>query len=262
MEGKRNFRPNTLVSNLKPKQPKLRTHHDLPHPHHLSHDLSHRLPVLSSLHASRSAHILVPKSKDEENDEKDEKAVVKLMKSKLPQFSNEADWEISIFELGLVLDRVWPHKDELDIVDYMTSPFHRRSVMEDMETRADCLIYFALTMSAKKDSYAKLQIMASCHRDAVPCVMKNEGRKLYQMFQAMFTMTNLHQASLPYVRAEVYSITQRENELILKYTSRVDVIVATTSSTTCGLKPPAGSDQFLEIWGRCHKLLGMSRIKY
>ena len=44
------------------------------------------------------------------------------MKSKLPQFSNEADWEMSIFELSLVLDRVWPHADELDIVDYMTDP--------------------------------------------------------------------------------------------------------------------------------------------
>jgi len=47
------------------------------------------------------------------------------------------------------------------------------------------------------------------------------------MFQAMFSMTNLHQASLPTVRAEFYAITQRENESILKYTSRVDVIVAT-----------------------------------
>ncbi len=53
MEGKRNFRPNTLVLSLKPKQPKLRAHHDLPHPHHRSHDLSHRLPVLSSLHLAQ-----------------------------------------------------------------------------------------------------------------------------------------------------------------------------------------------------------------
>ncbi len=40
-------------------------------------------------------------------------------------------------------------------------------------------------------------------------------------------MTNLHQASLPTVQAEFYAIAQRENESILKYTSRVDVIVAT-----------------------------------
>jgi hypothetical protein len=96
-----------------------------------------------------------------------------------------------------------------------------------MEARADTLIYYALTMSAKKGSYAKLQILAACHKDAVPCVMINEGKKLFQMFQGLFTMTNLHQASLPTVRVEFYAITQREKESILAYTSRVDIIVAT-----------------------------------
>ena len=48
------------------------------------------------------------------------------------------------------------------------------------------------------------------------------------MFQGLFTMTNLHQASLPTVRAEFYTIlTQHEKETILAYTSRVDIIVAT-----------------------------------
>jgi hypothetical protein len=190
---------------------------------------SHVSSVSTIVSPSRSAHVVAHKSKQEEDDEKDEKSIVKIMKSKLPQFSNEADWEISIFELGLVLDRVWPHADELDIVDYMTSPLHRRSLSGDMETRADRLIYFALTMASKKDSFAKLQIMASCHKEAAPCVMKNEGKKLYQMFQTMFTMTNLHQASLPTVRAEFYAISQKEGESILHYTSRVDVIVATTA---------------------------------
>ena len=149
---------------------------------------------------SRSAPKQPQMSKEEENDAKDEKSIVKLMKSTLPKFSNEADWEMAIFELGLVLDRIWPHKDEMDIMDYMTSFTHHRSRSGDMEARADRLIYFALTLSAKKDSYAKLQILASCHRDAVPCVMKNEGKKLSQMFQALFNMANLHQASLPNVR--------------------------------------------------------------
>jgi hypothetical protein len=176
---------------------------------------------------SRSAHHHVALSSDEENDAKDEKTIVKLMKSKLPQISNEIDWELSIFELSLILDRIWPHKDELDICDYMTSAFHRRSLSGDMEDRADRLIYFALTMCAKKDSFAKLQIVAASHKDAEPCVLKNEGKKLYQMFQAMFNMTNLHQASLPTVRADFYAIIQRENESILKYTARVDLIVAT-----------------------------------
>jgi hypothetical protein len=175
---------------------------------------------------SRFAY-MQPKSKEEEDDAKDEKSFVKLMKSTQPKFSNEADWEMAIFELSLVLDRAWPHKDELDIMDYMSSLTHRRSTSGDMEARADRLIYFALTLSAKKDSYAKLQIMASCHKDAVPCVMKNEGKKLFQMFQALFTMTNLHQASLPTVRAEFYSIVQKEKETILAYSSRVDIIVST-----------------------------------
>ncbi len=82
-------------------------------------------------------------------------------------------------------------------------------------------------MFAKKDSYAKLQIMAACHVEAIPCVMVNEGKKLFQMFQGQFTMTNLHQASLPTVRVDFYAITQGETESILAYTSRVDVIVAT-----------------------------------
>ena len=176
---------------------------------------------------SRSAPKMPIKSQEEENDEKDEKAIVKLMKSTLPKFSNEADWEMAIFELGLVLDRIWPHKDEMDIMDYMTSFTYRDSLSGDMEDRADRLIYFALTLSAKKDSYAKLQILASCHKDAVPCVMKNEGKKLFQMFQTLFTMTNLHQASLPTIRAEFYSIAQKDKETILAYSSRVDIIVST-----------------------------------
>jgi hypothetical protein len=122
-------------------------------------------------------------SLDEENDAKDEKSIVKLMKSKLPQISNETDWEISIFELSLILDRIWPHKDELDILDYMTSTFHRRSHSGDMETRADRLIYFALTMCAKKDSYAKLQIVATSHKAAEPCVHKNEGKNCTKCFK-------------------------------------------------------------------------------
>ena len=166
-----------------------------------------------------------PINVEEKRDYKDEKAIVKLMKSTLPQFSNEADWEMAIFELSLVLDRVWPHKDDLNIMEYMTNPSYHSHAR--MKLRADSLIYFALTLAATKDSYAKMQIMAASHKDAVPCVLKNEGKKLYQMFQGMFTMTNLHQASLPSVRADFYAIAQKENETILQYTSRVDITVAT-----------------------------------
>jgi hypothetical protein len=161
----------------------------------------------------------------EDFDAKDEKAMVKLMKSTLPHFSNEHDWEMAAFELTLVLDRVWPHKHALNITDYLqtTYPHYDR----DMEKRADSLIYFALTLSAKTDSYAKLQIMAASHPNAIPCVMQNEGKKLYQMFQALFTMTTYHNANLPSMRKQFYTITQKDTESVLQYTSRVDIIVAT-----------------------------------
>jgi hypothetical protein len=112
--------------------------------------LSKTSSVETVVSPSRSAHNVANKSAEEENDEIDEKSIVKIMKSKMPQFSNEVDWEMSIFELGLVLDRVWSHGDKLDIVDYMTSLNYQRSLTEDMETRANRLIYFALTMASKK----------------------------------------------------------------------------------------------------------------
>ena len=81
---------------------------------------------------SRSAPKMPTISRDEENDGKDEKSIVKLMKSTLPKFSSEADWEMAVFELGLILDRIWPHKDEMDIMDYMTSFHHRHSKSGDV----------------------------------------------------------------------------------------------------------------------------------
>jgi hypothetical protein len=149
------------------------------------------------------------------------------MKCKLPQFSDEKDLEAATFELKLILARVWPHKDELDITEYMTSSHYHRSLIEDMETRADNLIYYALTTSAKKESFAKLQILSASHRNAIPCVMVNEGKKLFQLFEGQFTMTNLHQASLPTVRVEFYAISQGDKETVLAYTSRVDIMEAT-----------------------------------
>jgi hypothetical protein len=97
---------------------------------------SHASSTHTVIFPSRSAHNVAPKSKEEEDDDKDEQFIVKIMKGKLPQFSNEADWERAIFELVLVLDRVWPHKDQLDIVDYMTTNYHSRSISGDMEARS------------------------------------------------------------------------------------------------------------------------------
>ena len=200
--------------------------------------ISNASTIVSPSRSARNPHQM---SQEEENDDKDEKSIVKLMKSTLPTFSNETDWEMAIFELGLVLDRIWPHKDEMDIMEYMTSHTHRQSRSGDMESRADRFIYFALTTSAKKNSYAKMQILASCHKDAVPCVLKNEGKKLYQMFQSIFTMTNLHQASLPTVRAEFYAISQKEHEIILAYSSQVDIVVSTMAKLGEPYLPVHGS---------------------
>jgi hypothetical protein len=163
--------------------------------------------------------------------------MVKLMKSTLPQFSNENDWEMAAFELQLVLDRVWPHRHALDITAYLktTWPHFDR----DMEKRADSLIYFALTLSAKKDSFAKLQIMAASHPTAIPRVMQNEGKKLFQMFQSLFTMTTHHTANLPGLRKQFHDVSQTDTETVLEYTSRVDIIVATMAKLGEQVSPGA-----------------------
>jgi hypothetical protein len=111
------------------------------------------------------------------DDAKDDKAILKIMKSTLPQFSNETDWELSIFELKLILARVWPHKDDMDIVEYMTSTRTFRNYTKDMEIRADNLIYYALTSSATKGSYAKLQIVAACHQARCSTLCISQRRK-------------------------------------------------------------------------------------
>jgi hypothetical protein len=42
----------------------------------------------------------------DEMDKKDQKAMEKLMKSTLPQFSNEQDWEVTAFELTFIAKRI------------------------------------------------------------------------------------------------------------------------------------------------------------
>jgi hypothetical protein len=170
-------------------------------------------------------------------DVKDDKAMVKLMKSTLPQFTNEHDWEMAALELTLVLDRVWPHKQALDISDYLKTSYPHYD--RDMAKRADSMIYFALTLAAKKDSFAKLQIMAASHPDAIPCVRQNEGKKLFQMFQSLFTMTIHHTANLPTIRKQFHDVNQTDTETVLDYTSRVDIIVATMAKLGEQVSPGA-----------------------
>jgi hypothetical protein len=110
----------------------------------------------------------------------------------------------------------------MDIVEYMTDEYINYYPQE-LETIADQIIDFALTLSAQKRSCAKLQIVAACNEDAIPSVMKNQGKKLYHMFLNLITMTDLHQASLPSVRKQFYEIEQKENESVIHYISRVDI---------------------------------------
>ena len=79
-----------------PLPPRTKSRSPSPTTSHTSHG---RLPPSSPIHAER-------KSKAEVDDAKDDKAILKIMKSTLPQFSNETDWELSIFELKLILARV------------------------------------------------------------------------------------------------------------------------------------------------------------
>ncbi len=81
-------------------------------PSHTPCHISNASTIVSPSRSARKQHQMSP---EEENDDKDE-----IMKSTLPTFSNETDWEMAIFELGLVLDRIWPHKHEMDIMEYMT----------------------------------------------------------------------------------------------------------------------------------------------
>jgi hypothetical protein len=69
--------------------------------------------------------------------------------------------------------------------------------------------------------------------------MRNEGRKLYQMFQSLFTMTTLHSANLPGVRKQFYDISQTDTETVLEYSSRVDIIVATMAKLGEQVSPGA-----------------------
>jgi hypothetical protein len=63
--------------------------------------------------------------------------------------------------------------------------------------KADKMIYFALVTAAKRDSFARKQIMASQHVDAVPRVKMNQGRKLFNLFQSIFLHKGKDTANLP-----------------------------------------------------------------
>ena len=112
------------------------------------------------------------------DDESDYKSI------KIPQFSDGTEWDAVVFELKVNLEKYWKHSKDLDIVDYLNGSrvFCDKKFIE----KADKIIYHALVTAAKRDSFARKQIMASRHDDAVPQVKRNEGLKLFNLFQDIF----------------------------------------------------------------------------
>jgi hypothetical protein len=94
--------------------------------------------------------MLIQKSTD---DEEDYKSI------KLPTFSDGSEWEAVVFELKINLDKVWKHSKELDIVDYLEGT--RQLCKIELIKKADKIIYHAIVTAAKRDSFARKQIMAS-----------------------------------------------------------------------------------------------------
>ena len=99
---------------------------------------------------------------------------------KIPVFSDGTEWEAVVFELEVNLEKVWKYSSEMDIVDYLQG--FTQTCDQKFIDKADKMIYYALVTAAKRDSFARKQIMASRHVDAVPRVERNEGLKLFNLF--------------------------------------------------------------------------------
>jgi hypothetical protein len=83
----------------------------------------------------------------------------------------------------------------MDIVEYLNGK--RQYCDQKFVDKADKLIYYALDTAAKRDSFARKQIMAARHANAVPQVQRNEGLKLFSLFQDVFMNKSKSQANLP-----------------------------------------------------------------
>ncbi len=129
---------------------------------------------------------------------------------KIPLFSDGTEWEEVVFELEVNPEKIWKHQNELDIVEYL----HGTSFSCDKKwkNKADKIIYYILVTGAKRDSFAREQIMAARHVDAVPRVERNEGLKLFNMFQTTFMTKTKHQANLPNAQKTFYQMQMKEAE--------------------------------------------------
>ena len=123
----------------------------------------------SGNHIDKAVIDLLMKAKMDD-DESDYKTI------KIPLFSDGTEWEEVVFELETNLDRIWKHQKELDIVEYLNGiKFYCDQKWID---KADKIIYYILVTAAKRDSFARKQIMAARHVDAVPRVERNQGDKI------------------------------------------------------------------------------------
>jgi hypothetical protein len=95
-------------------------------------------------------------------DDEDQKSI------KIPAFSDGTDWESVVFDLEVNLEKVWKFKSKMDDVEYLQGM--PQTCDPKYVLKADKMIYYALITAAKRDSFARNQIMASRHLDANPRV--------------------------------------------------------------------------------------------
>jgi transposase InsO family protein len=143
---------------------------------------------------------------------------------KIPQFSDGTEWEAVVFELEVNLEKYWKHESDLDIVDYLNGA--RVFCDQKFIDKADKIIYHALVTAAKRESFARKQIMASRHDDAVPQVKRNEGLKLFNLFQDIFMNKSKNQANLPNALLNFNQMKMTTKETAKEYISRVDSAVS------------------------------------
>ena len=164
-----------------------------------------------------------------------EKAFLKMLKLnmdddedyksiKLPVFSDGTEWEAVVFELKINLEKVWKYSNHMDIVDYLDGV--QQFCKNEYEIKADKIIYHAIVTAAKRDSFARKMIMAAEHDDAVPQVKRNQGLKLFNLFQSTFLNKSKDQANLPNAQKEFFLTKQKKGESAKDYISRVDKSVS------------------------------------
>jgi hypothetical protein len=68
--------------------------------------------------------------------------------------------------------------------------------------------------------------MVSEHDDAVPQAKRNEGLKLYNLFQSIFLNKSKDQANLPNAQKEFFLMKMQKGESAKDYISRVDKAVS------------------------------------